>query len=74
MKVISKGIDPATVPLQCTCGQCRSVIEFLPHEAKYTSDQRDGDFYKIQCPVCGTAITTDVRNARRAAPNYYTDH
>jgi hypothetical protein len=62
MKVIHQGNNPATVPLQCTCGQCRSVIEFLPFEAKRTFDQREGDFYSITCPVCQFTITTDVRN------------
>lgn len=71
MKIISKGTDPATVPLYATCNKCKTQIEFLPHEAKFRSDQRDGDYYTITCPVCQAAITKD---AGRAQPNYYADH
>ena len=70
MKIISKGVDPATVPIIASCSKCKTQIEFLPCEAKYTSDQRDGDFYSIACPVCKSTITKNASTR----PNYYTDH
>ncbi len=36
--------------IKCECG-CK--FEFNPKtEAKYNSDQRDGDYYSIKCPEC----------------------
>lgn len=61
MRVIRQGQDPRLTPVTCTCAQCRSEIEFLPHEAKLVSDQREGDFYQLMCPVCSSTITRDVR-------------
>lgn len=52
MKIINQGIDPDTVPVRGTCTHCRTQIEFMPHEAKRHSDQRDGDAYEVQCPTC----------------------
>lgn len=62
MKIITKGSDPSTVPMRATCSNCKTEIEFLPHEAKYTSEQRDGDFYQIACPVCSHTITKAARS------------
>lgn len=60
MKIIRQGIDPAKQTVEVECNRCRTVIEFLPIEAKYVSDQRDGDFYQIDCPVCNHKITANV--------------
>jgi ribosomal protein S27E len=61
MKIIKQGIAPESVPLHGRCNHCRTEIEFLPMEAKYNSDQRDGDFYSIECPTCRRTITAAVR-------------
>lgn len=50
--IIRQGIIPENQPIQATCGHCRTVFSFLPIEAKYNADQRDGDFYSIPCPLC----------------------
>lgn len=63
MKIIQKGVDPATQPIMATCNNCKTTVEFLPSEATYRSDQRDGDYYLLDCPVCNRAITRNVRNA-----------
>lgn len=56
MEIIKRGVDPKTKPLSGTCRNCMTEITFLPVEAEYVSDQRDGDFYKIKCPVCADTI------------------
>lgn len=61
MEIIRQGHDPALTPVQATCNRCDTAIRFFPHEAKYVSDQRDGDFYQIKCPTCGNNITASVR-------------
>ena len=57
MKIIKQGTNPESQPIRGTCNHCHTVIEFHPMEAKYTSDQRDGDFYSIECPTCNRTIT-----------------
>lgn len=61
MKIISRGVNPVTKPVQATCRNCNTVIEFSPFEAKYVNDQRDGDFYEIACPECAFKITKAVK-------------
>ena len=61
MKIIRKGTDPAAQPIRATCSNCKTEVEFLPHEARYSSDQRDGDSYSADCPTCKRIITKNVR-------------
>lgn len=57
MKIISQGEDPAKKVIQAKCSHCGTVVEFEQSEAKLVSDQREGDFYQIGCPVCHHTIT-----------------
>jgi hypothetical protein len=61
MKIVRQGVDQSKQPVQAECNHCHTVIEFLPFEAKYVSDQRDGDFYQIACPTCNNNITANVQ-------------
>lgn len=65
MKIIKKGLVPEELPVQVTCNHCRSILEFLITEARFTSDQRDGDFYTINCPVCHHDINIQASVARK---------
>jgi len=67
MKIIKRGSDPRTEPIQATCRNCQTIFEFHLMEAKYSSDQRDGDFYSIACPVCNQTVT---KQAHRGAHPY----
>jgi len=58
--IIKPGIDPATVVIDGRCTHCGCEFTFLPKEAEYQSDQRDGDFYKIKCPTCPKSVLTNV--------------
>lgn len=60
MKVIKRGMPPAEKPYHVECRSCRSEIEFTRMEAKFTPDQRDGDFLTITCPVCQDEIVTSA--------------
>ena len=60
MKVIKRGEIPETKPLNVTCNNCHSEIEFLPMEVKRVFDQRDGDFYQFDCPVCRKLVARSV--------------
>lgn len=60
MEIVRQGADPVKQHIEGECTRCRTVIKFLPVEARYVPDQRDGDFYSIQCPVCPNMITAQV--------------
>jgi hypothetical protein len=36
---------------------CDTLFEFQEIEAEKVYDQRDGSYFKIQCPVCRKEIT-----------------
>lgn len=59
MKIIEKGKLPGERFAQVRCSSCKTLFEFLQKEAKFTSCQREGDFYQIHCPLdgCGTLNT-----------------
>jgi len=54
--VIKRGKPKKEKPIACSCPDCKSVIKFLPTDAKRIPDMRDGDYYELGCPVCGETI------------------
>jgi hypothetical protein len=62
MKIINRGTPPETKPMRMECNHCKTVVELLPPEARYVSDQRDGDYYSLKCPVCAREMTKAVRS------------
>lgn len=60
MKIIREGRDPKTIPMLASCNHCKTQVEFLPIEAKYVSNQREGDYYQVDCPVCNHQITASA--------------
>lgn len=63
VKIIERGQEPELQPMRCRCNHCRTLFEFTALEAQYVSDQRDGDAYKVGCPVCKRDCWVDPRNA-----------
>jgi hypothetical protein len=61
MKTISPPIMPKVEDriyhIGCDNKECAAVMELGHAELKYTSDQRDGDFYQFNCPHCKGYIT-----------------
>ena len=61
IKIISKGIDPKTIPLRGTCYTCKTVVECAQKDAVVSDaydcrDQRSGTSYTVACPVCNSSI------------------
>lgn len=56
MRIITKGKLPEDALYEVICQHCKTVFEFERREAKFTSDQRDGDYLIIICPVCNSLI------------------
>lgn len=59
--ILKRGTDPAEQPIKTTCNNCKTEFTFLPSDAKYMSDQREGDYYAVVCPCCPTTVTKSVR-------------
>lgn len=53
MKIITRGTPLRQKSYQATCRKCGCVFQFQREEAKYVSDQRDGDALVIKCPEHG---------------------
>ena len=64
INVIKRGVVPELEPMQVTCRKCKSVLEFVPAAVKRVFDQRDGDFYSFDCPVCNATVTKAVKEAK----------
>lgn len=67
MKILTKGTKPTDRIYRSTCPECGTEYEFAQHEAKYHSDQRDGDVLEIKCPSCQHTEWIGVHNYVRYA-------
>jgi len=63
MKILKKGCLPKERRHVATCDNCRTKFEFQEGEAKMVSDQRDGDYLEVKCPLCKDGICVDVRRS-----------
>jgi len=60
MEIIKRGIKPSEKQYEATCRNCDTQIRFFAAEAVRKSDQRDGDYLSIACPVCDRDIYLSV--------------
>lgn len=60
VEVIERGQPTWNRRHRVKCLGCQSILEFAELEAKRTSDQRDGDFFTIECPVCKRDVHKDA--------------
>lgn len=58
MNIIKQGVLPQEKVHQVTCRTCSTVFEFSKAEAQLVFDQRDGNYLKVNCPLCGNSCTT----------------
>lgn len=52
VEILYRGLPPQEREYTYTCPNCATRFRFKRSEAKYISDQRDGDTLEIPCPVC----------------------
>ena len=52
MEIIRRGELPQERVYEAICSNCKTIFRFEEREAEKVSDQRDGDFLRIKCPVC----------------------
>lgn len=65
IEVIRRGNLPENDQFDVKCNHCKSEIRFLRSDARLTSDQRDGDFLKVDCPVCNHAVHVAANKSAR---------
>lgn len=53
VKIITPGNLPQNDVFKATCSSCQAVYEFARHEARLSTDQRDGDALITKCPQAG---------------------
>lgn len=57
MRIVRQGRVPAKKEYRVGCDNCDTVFIFEEGEARYVSDQRDGDYLEIKCPTCKESVT-----------------
>jgi uncharacterized C2H2 Zn-finger protein len=62
VKIIKRGEVPDLKPIRFECSHCTSVFEATRQEARRVSDQRDGDYWDVRCPVCTRQVTKAVHS------------
>lgn len=60
MRILKRGRPPEDAPYRVSCRNCKSKLEFEKREAEYVPDQRDGDYLKIECPICKEDVTVSA--------------
>lgn len=60
MRIIKEGKIPEEQEIKATCRYCGTQFAFYRKEATYISDQRDGDYLDIQCPLCKKSVTASI--------------
>lgn len=61
MKIIERGTPPSEKPIEGRCSNCRTIFEFMQNEAKLICDQRDGNYWHLNCPVCKHTVSVSTR-------------
>lgn len=61
MEILKVGVLPEHRDIKGVCRNCFTEIMFKQYEAEKVIDQRDGDYHRIECPVCKQDITVDIR-------------
>lgn len=60
MEIISRGQIPTKL-ITTKCHNCDTVFRFNKRvEANYISDDRDGDYYSLRCPLCREPVKVDA--------------
>lgn len=60
MKIIRSVKQELDKEAEAECFKCRCQFSFQAKEAKFQSDQRDGNAYVIDCPECKSQVWVSV--------------
>jgi hypothetical protein len=65
--ITKRGTPPSDRVYECRCVQCKTEFTFNASDAERVPDIRDGDFFRIACPVCGHRCT---KNTKQPTPPF----
>lgn len=65
IKIIKQGQVPAKREFVAKCINCKTEVEFLQEDGEVISDQRDGDYISIRCPMCNHPITKGLYDYKK---------
>lgn len=57
IEILKVGTPKSAKVYHVTCRDCETEFTFQAADAIREHDMRDGDFFRIGCPVCGTECT-----------------
>jgi uncharacterized protein with PIN domain len=66
VKIIRNALTEGPQTKTTKCSGCRSELEVSAEDVTFVSDQRDGDAFKYQCPVCKTVTWLDASGCPKA--------
>lgn len=69
VEITKRGQLPGAKQYRGFCHNCGTEFKFLASEAREHSDQRDGDFLSITCPLPGCGTTVNVQKHLRFGVN-----
>lgn len=52
VEILKRGELPAKQVFMGSCFYCKTEVRCAREDGVFSSDQRDGDMLKIDCPVC----------------------
>lgn len=58
IEVTKPGVLPETIKRSGKCNYCGCEFTFTTADARYSSDQRDGDALVVPCPTCTRDVWT----------------
>lgn len=62
IEIIQRGTLPGERQHQTRCGACQTIFSFGETDARRISDQRDGDYLTLPCPVCQRPVNKAVHS------------
>lgn len=56
IEITKRGSLPGDRKASAECRNCSTQFTFQQSDAAFHSDQRDGDYYSVPCPLCSTSV------------------
>lgn len=57
IEIIEQGVNPEEKTYEAECRTCKTKYRLKKGDARYNSDQKDGDYLSFRCKVCPEIVT-----------------
>lgn len=61
IEITKRGTPASDRKYEARCISCKTEFTFKTHDARFEHDWRDGNFYRVNCPVCGHECTRSTQ-------------